>query len=42
MQPFKGNLEQAITTTILTMTLSLIWSAILTLVITLLTRGLGV
>jgi len=42
VQPFKGNLEQAITTTILTMTLSLIWSAILTLVITLLTRGLGV
>ncbi|WP_277998163.1 hypothetical protein FJN17_34630 [Bradyrhizobium symbiodeficiens] len=42
MQPFKGDLEQAVTTTILTMTLSLIWGAILTLVITLVARGLGV
>ncbi|SCB46487.1 hypothetical protein GA0061098_1011231 [Bradyrhizobium shewense] len=42
MQPFKGNLEQAVTMTILTMTLSLIWGAILTLVITLVARGLGV
>ncbi|WP_275196243.1 hypothetical protein [Bradyrhizobium sp. CSA207] len=42
MQPFKGNLEQAITTAILTVTLSIIWGAILTLVITLAARGLGV
>ncbi|GMO11136.1 MULTISPECIES: hypothetical protein [Bradyrhizobium] len=42
MQPFKGHLEQAVTMTILTMTLSLIWGAILTLVITLVARGLGV
>ena len=42
MQLLKGNLEQAVTKTILTMTLSLIWGAILTLVITLLARGLGV
>ncbi|UWU94536.1 hypothetical protein [Bradyrhizobium sp. CB1015] len=42
MQPFKGNLEQAVTVTILTVTLSLIWGSILTLVITLLARGLGV
>jgi hypothetical protein len=38
----KGNLERAVTTTILTMTVSLIWGAVLTLVITLLARGLGV
>lgn len=42
MQLLKENLEQAVTTTILTMTMSLIWGAILTLVITLLARGLGV
>ncbi|WP_256557483.1 hypothetical protein [Bradyrhizobium cajani] len=38
----KGNLEQAVTTTVLTMTLALIWGAVLTLVITLVARGLGV
>jgi hypothetical protein len=38
----KGNLEQVVTVTILTVTLSLIWGAVLTLVITLLARGLGV
>jgi hypothetical protein len=42
MQPVKGNLEHVVTVTILTMTLSLIWGAVLTLVITLLARGLGV
>lgn len=42
MQLLKGNLEHAVATTILTMTLSLVWGAILTLVITLLARGLGV
>lgn len=42
MQLMKGNLEHAVTTTILTMTVSLIWGAVLTLVITLLARGLGV
>ncbi|MCS3727092.1 hypothetical protein [Bradyrhizobium betae] len=42
MQLLKGNPEQAVTTTILVMTLSLIWGAVLTLVITLLARGLGV
>jgi hypothetical protein len=42
MQPLKGNLEHVVTVTILTMTLSLIWGAVLTLVITLLARGLGV
>jgi hypothetical protein len=36
MQLLKGNLEQAVTTTILTM------GAILTIVITLVARGLGV
>lgn len=41
MQLLKGNLEHAVTTTILTMTLSLIWGAILTIVITLLTHGHG-
>ncbi|WP_256375295.1 MULTISPECIES: hypothetical protein [unclassified Bradyrhizobium] len=42
MQPAKANLEHALTVTILTMTLSLIWGGILTLVITLIARGLGV
>ena len=41
MLPAKASLEQVVTTTILTMTLSLIWGGILTLVITLLARGLG-
>jgi hypothetical protein len=41
VQPLKRNLEQAITTTVLTVTLSLIWGAVLTLVITLVARGLG-
>jgi hypothetical protein len=40
--PVKRNLEQLVTVTILTMTLSLIWGGILTLVITLLARELGV
>ena len=42
MHLLKGNLEHAVTTTILTMTLSLVWGAILTIVITLVARGLGV
>ena len=42
MQLLKGNLEHAITTTILTMTVSLMWGAVLTLVITLVALGLGV
>ncbi|MFT4117775.1 hypothetical protein [Bradyrhizobium sp.] len=42
MQPFRGHLEQVVTTTILTMTSSLIWGAILTVVITLVARGVGV
>jgi hypothetical protein len=42
VEPAKGHLEQVVTTTILTMTLSLIWGAILTVLITLLARGLGV
>jgi hypothetical protein len=42
MQLLKDNLEHAVTTTILIMTLSLIWGAILTLVITLVARGLGI
>jgi len=41
VQPSKRNLEQAITTTVLTVTLSLVWGAILTIVITLVARGLG-
>jgi hypothetical protein len=41
VQLLKGNLEHAVTKTILTMTLSLIWGAILTIVITLAARGLG-
>ncbi|WP_283818507.1 hypothetical protein [Bradyrhizobium diazoefficiens] len=42
MQLFKGYLEHAVTTAILTMTLSLVWGAVLTIVITLAARGLGV
>ena len=42
MQLLKGHLEHAVTTTILTMTLSLVWGGILTIVITLVARGLGV
>jgi hypothetical protein len=42
MQFLKAHLEQAVATTILTMTLSMIWGAILTIVITLVARGLGV
>ncbi|WP_426420093.1 hypothetical protein [Bradyrhizobium genosp. A] len=42
MQPLRGNLEHAVTTTILIMTLSLVWGAVLTIVITLAARGLGV
>lgn len=42
MQLLKGNLEQVVTVTILTMTLCLIWGGILTLVTTLVARGLGV
>ncbi|WP_283841810.1 hypothetical protein [Bradyrhizobium manausense] len=38
----KGHLEHAVTTTILTITLSLIWGAVLTIVITLAARGFGV
>ncbi|SFJ84313.1 hypothetical protein [Bradyrhizobium sp. Gha] len=42
MPLLKGHLEHAVTITILTMTLSLIWGAILSIVITLAARGLGV
>jgi hypothetical protein len=42
VQLLKGNLEHAITTTVLTMTLSLVWGAVLTIVITFVARGLGV
>jgi len=42
MPLLKENLEHAVAMTILTMTLSLIWGAILTIVITLVARGLGV
>ena len=38
----RGHPAHAVTTTILTMTLSLIWGAVLTIVITLAARGLGV
>ncbi|WP_283818276.1 hypothetical protein [Bradyrhizobium guangxiense] len=38
----KANLEHAVTTTVLTMTLSMVWGAILTIVITLVARGVGV
>jgi hypothetical protein len=41
MKLAKANLEQVVTTTILTVTLSLIWGAVLTLLVTLLARGLG-
>ena len=42
MPLLKGHLENAVTTTILTMTLSLVWGGVLTIVITLVARGLGV
>lgn len=42
VQLFKGYLEHAVTTAILTMTLSLVWGAVLTIVITIAARGLGV
>ncbi|WP_283810990.1 hypothetical protein [Bradyrhizobium genosp. SA-3] len=42
MQTGTRNLEQVVTVIVLTMTLSLIWGAVLTLVITLAARGLGV
>ena len=42
MHLLKGNLEHAVTTTVLTMTLSLVWGAVLTIVITLVARGLGI
>ena len=42
MPLFKGDLEHAVTTTILAMTLILVWGSILTIVITLAARGLGV
>ncbi|WP_256375356.1 hypothetical protein [Bradyrhizobium sp. WSM3983] len=38
----RKNLEHGVTTTILTMTLSLVWGAVLTIAITLAARGLGV
>jgi hypothetical protein len=41
MPLIKGRLEQAIASTFLTMTLSLLWGAVLTIVITLVARGLG-
>ncbi|WP_298876980.1 hypothetical protein [uncultured Bradyrhizobium sp.] len=41
MQLLKGHLEHA-ATTLLTMALSLVWGAVLTVVITLAARGLGV
>lgn len=42
MKLAKANLEHVVTTTILTVTLILIWGAVLTLLVTLLARGLGV
>jgi hypothetical protein len=42
MPLLKGNLEHAVTTTILAITLSLVWGAVLTIVIRLAARGLGV
>lgn len=42
MQLLKGHIEHAVTTTVLTMTLSLVWGAVLTIVITLVARGLGI
>lgn len=41
MQLLKRNLEQTVATTILVVTLSLIWGAVLTILITLVARGLG-
>lgn len=41
MPLIKAGLEQAIASTILVVTVSLFWGAILTIVITLLARGLG-
>jgi hypothetical protein len=42
VEPAKRHFEQVVGTTILTMTLSLIWGGALTLLITLIARGLGV
>ncbi|MGT2502024.1 hypothetical protein ACVOMS_16645 [Bradyrhizobium guangxiense] len=42
MPLLKGNLEHVVTATVLTMTLSMVWGAILTIVITLVARGVGV
>jgi hypothetical protein len=42
VQLLKSNLEHAVTTTVLTMALSLVWGAVLTIVITFVARGLGV
>ena len=42
MPLLKENLEHVVTTTVLTMTLSVVWGAILTIVITLVARGVGV
>jgi hypothetical protein len=38
----RGHLDHAVTATIVTMMLSLVWGAVLTFVITLAARGLGV
>ena len=42
MQTGTRNLERIVTLIVLAMTLSLIWGAVLTLVITLAARGLGI
>ncbi|SPP93543.1 MULTISPECIES: hypothetical protein [Bradyrhizobium] len=42
MQTGTRNLERVVTVIVLTMTLSMIWGAVLTLVIALAARGLGV
>jgi hypothetical protein len=42
MPLLKGHLEHVVTATVLTMTLSMVWGAILTIVITLVARGVGV
>ncbi|WP_256477640.1 MULTISPECIES: hypothetical protein [Bradyrhizobium] len=42
MQTGRRNLERVVTVIVLTMTLSMIWGAVLTLVIALAARGLGV
>lgn len=42
IRTFKNNLEHAVTATILTVTLSLVWGAVPTVVITLAAYGLGV